>query len=160
MENQQRRPPVYRPFGIEDRAVVAVGDRGTVARFGRPGVPRPHAWIADLREGPGPWGRKLARDAESLAADPRGRGFWVGFEQSHSLFLYDGGFSGALESIDLGREDIGAFRLRLVAVNNVDPSREDVPLKVTDDAGRERYAEHVVLDLDYVGLTPKRAVMS
>jgi 2-methylfumaryl-CoA hydratase len=65
-----------------------------------------------------------------------------------------------LERIDLGRDDIGALRLRLVAVKNVDPSREDVPLRVTDDSGRARYAEHVVLDLDYVGLVPRRAVVS
>jgi 2-methylfumaryl-CoA hydratase len=64
-----------------------------------------------------------------------------------------------VERIDLGRDDIGALRLRLVAVKNVDPSAEDVPLKVKDDSGRERYSEHVVLDLDYVGLVPRRTVV-
>ena len=65
-----------------------------------------------------------------------------------------------IERIDLGRTDIGAVRLRLVAVKNVDPSREEAPLRVSDDSGRERYAEHVVLDLDYVGLMPRRAVVA
>ena len=64
-----------------------------------------------------------------------------------------------LERIDLGRADIGALRLRLVAVKNADPSREDVPLRVTDDDGRERYAPNIVLDLEYVGLMPKREVV-
>lgn len=89
---------------IEPGGFVAIGDRGTVARFDRPGVPQPRAWVADIRQGPGPWGEKLARDAESLAADPGGRGFWVGFEQHHSLFLYDSEFGDVLERIDLGRE--------------------------------------------------------
>jgi 2-methylfumaryl-CoA hydratase len=64
-----------------------------------------------------------------------------------------------VERIDLGRDDIGALRLRLVAVKNVDPSREDVALRVKDDTGRERYSENVVLDLDYVGLVPRRAII-
>lgn len=63
-----------------------------------------------------------------------------------------------LERIDIGREDIGALRLRLVAVKNVDPSSEDVALQVVGDDGRERYGASVVLDLDYVALMPRRAV--
>jgi len=84
---------------------LAVSDRGAVARFDPPAVQNPQAWIADLREGPGPWGRKWSRDAESLAADPGGRGWWVGYEQNHSLWLYDSGFGEALASIDLNRRD-------------------------------------------------------
>ena len=61
--------------------------------------------MADLREGPGPWGRKWSRDAESLVADPGGRGWWVGYEQNHSLWLYDGGYRQALARIDLKRPD-------------------------------------------------------
>jgi 2-methylfumaryl-CoA hydratase len=64
-----------------------------------------------------------------------------------------------VDRIALGRDDIGALRLRLVAVKNVDPSREDVALRVKDDTGRERYSENVVLDLDYVGLVPRRAII-
>ena len=62
-----------------------------------------------------------------------------------------------LGQIDVGRSDVGALRLRLVAVKNVDPSREEVPLRITGDDGRQRYHESVVLDLDYVALIPKRA---
>jgi 2-methylfumaryl-CoA hydratase len=64
-----------------------------------------------------------------------------------------------LERIDLGRRDIGALRLRLVGVKNLDPSSDAVELKVAGDGGRERYHENVVLDLDYVALLPRRAVI-
>ena len=74
---------------IDQGRFLAVSDRGSVARFERPGAAFPRAWVADLRVGPGPWGRKWARDAESVAADPHGRGWWVGYEQNHSVWLYD-----------------------------------------------------------------------
>ena len=66
-------------------------------------------------------------------------------------------WSDVLERIDIGRDDIGALRLRLVAVKIADPSREEIALKVAGDDGRERYHANVVLDLDYVALIPKRA---
>ena len=61
-----------------------------------------------------------------------------------------------LERIDLGRDDAGALRLRLVGVKNSDPREEDVPLRVKNDDGRESYHPSVVLDLDYTVLMPKR----
>ena len=61
-----------------------------------------------------------------------------------------------LERIDLGRDDAGALRLRLVGVKNSDPREEDVPLRVKRDDGRESYHSNVVLDLDYTVLVPKR----
>ncbi|HEY5640645.1 MAG TPA: MaoC family dehydratase [Dehalococcoidia bacterium] len=60
-----------------------------------------------------------------------------------------------LERIDLGRDDAGALRLRLVGVKNSDPREEEVPLRVTSDDGRESYHPNVVLDLDYTVLVPK-----
>jgi 2-methylfumaryl-CoA hydratase len=66
-----------------------------------------------------------------------------------------------IEPVELPRKDVGGLRLRLVAVKNLDPSREEISLKVTDEAsGRERYHANVVLDLDYVALLPKRAVIA
>ena len=82
---------------------LAVTDRGAMIRFDPPGVARARVRLADLREGPGPFARKWARDAESLVPDPRGRGWWVGYEQRHSLWLYDNDFSAALASVDLDR---------------------------------------------------------
>ncbi len=90
---------------VDNGRFLAVSDRGAVTRFDPPGVAHPQAWVADLREGPGPWGRKWSRDAESLVADPGGRGWWVGYEQNHSLWLYDGGLRQALARIDLKRPD-------------------------------------------------------
>ncbi len=61
-----------------------------------------------------------------------------------------------LERIDLGRDDSGALRLRLVGVKNTDPREEDVPLRVKDaETGREGYHPNVVLDLDYTVLMPR-----
>ena len=60
-----------------------------------------------------------------------------------------------LERIELGREDAGALRLRLVATKNADPATEDVPLRVSGEDGRERYHPAVVLDLDYTVLIPR-----
>jgi 2-methylfumaryl-CoA hydratase len=62
-----------------------------------------------------------------------------------------------LERIDLGRDDAGALRLRLVGVKNLDPREEPIDLKVKDpERDRESYHPNVVLDLDYTVLMPKR----
>ena len=61
------------------------------------------------------------------------------------------------ERIDLGRDDAGALRLRLVAVKILDPNEEEIEIKVRDaDSGREQYHANVVLDLDYAVLMPRR----
>jgi 2-methylfumaryl-CoA hydratase len=85
---------------------------------------------------------------------------WNGGSHTNPTFAGDTLFAwtDVLERMDLGRDDLGGLRLRLVAVKNVDPNREDVPLKLAGDDGRERYNPAVVLDLDYVALVPKRAV--
>ena len=91
-----------------------------------------------------------------------GMAAWNGGSHTNPTFAGDTLFAwtDVLERIDIGRGDLGALRLRLVAVKNVDPSQEDVPLKTADESGRERYAPNVVLDLDYVALVPKRAVLA
>lgn len=92
-------------LAIDRGRFLAVSDRGSVVRFDFPSAPKPTVWMADLRIGPGRWGKKWRRDAESLARDPHGRGWWVGYEQVHSLWLYDPDFGRALASIDLRRGD-------------------------------------------------------
>jgi 2-methylfumaryl-CoA hydratase len=89
-----------------------------------------------------------------------GMAAWNGGSHTAPTFAGDTLFAWTevLERVDLGRQDVGGLRLRLVAVKNVDPSSEDVPLRVTGDDGRERYGPNVVLDLDYVALMPRRAV--
>lgn len=62
-----------------------------------------------------------------------------------------------LERIDLGRDDAGALRLRLVGLKNLDPNQEQIELMVRDpEKGREQYHGNVVLDLDYTVLMPKQ----
>lgn len=88
-------------LAIDGDRFLAASDLGAIIRFDRPGSPQPTAEIADLGEGPGPFGSKWARDAESLAPDPQGRGWWVGYEQRHSLWLYDFGFRRAYSRLAL-----------------------------------------------------------
>jgi hypothetical protein len=88
-------------LAIDRGRFLAVSDRGAVARFHFPGTAQPMVELADLRQGPGPFAKKWGRDAESLARDPEGRGWWVGFEQIHSLWLYDDRFDHALARFDL-----------------------------------------------------------
>lgn len=85
---------------------------------------------------------------------------WNGGSHTNPTFAGDTLFAwtDVVDRIEIGRADVGALRLRLVAVKNADPSREEVVLKTTDDSGRERYGPNIVLDLDYVALIPKRAV--
>jgi len=62
-----------------------------------------------------------------------------------------------LERIDLGRDDAGALRLRLVGVKNLDPSEQPIEAKMKDlHTGSESYHPSVVLDLDYTVLIPRR----
>ncbi|MBK9037115.1 MAG: MaoC family dehydratase [Myxococcales bacterium] len=54
-----------------------------------------------------------------------------------------------------GRTDVGALRLRLCAVKNVDPTVEPVALEVEGEGGKRGYDPRVVLALDYWGLIPR-----
>jgi hypothetical protein len=92
-------------LAIDHGRFLAASDLRAVARFDPPSAASPHAFVADLRGGPGNAGKKTSRDAESLARDPRGRGWWIGYEQHHSLWLYDDGFGRALAAVDLKRHD-------------------------------------------------------
>lgn len=90
-------------LAVDRGGFLAVSDLGAAIRFDRPSASQPKAFIQDLRIGPGNFGSKFSRDAESLARDPRGRGWWVGFERHHSLWLFDEGFDRAQASVDLSR---------------------------------------------------------
>ena len=72
-------------LAIDRGRFLAVSDLGAVIRFDPPSIRRPSASLRDLRKGRDRQGKKWARDAESLARDPNGRGWWVGYEQRHSL---------------------------------------------------------------------------
>lgn len=90
-------------LAIEGGRFLAISDLGAAVRFDPPTAASPQASLADLHDGPGNLGKKSSRDAESLVRDPHGRGWWVGYEQHHSLWLYDDGVSRALTKVDLPR---------------------------------------------------------
>jgi 2-methylfumaryl-CoA hydratase len=85
-----------------------------------------------------------------------------GFENALGILAWNGGthanptfagdtlyaFSEVIARADLpGRPELGALRVRLCAVKNLDPSREAMTVKIQKD-GREGYHPNVVLDLD------------
>jgi 2-methylfumaryl-CoA hydratase len=81
---------------------------------------------------------------------------WNGGTHANPTFAGDTvyAYSEVLDKAEL-RKDLGALRVRLVAVKNVDPTKENVPLKVEKD-GSSSYHPNVVLDLDYWLSMPKR----
>jgi hypothetical protein len=101
IEAEDRRLGGLSALTAEEGKFIALSDRGVVVTFDRPGSANPMMRLSDLREGPGPFGKKWARDAESIARDAEGRGWWIGFEQRHSVWLYDPRFQRALASVDL-----------------------------------------------------------
>jgi 2-methylfumaryl-CoA hydratase len=64
-------------------------------------------------------------------------------------------WSEVLDRADQVAPGLGALRLRLVAVKNLDPAREEVPLHASSE-GEAKYHPAVVLDLDYWALVPRR----
>ena len=80
-------------LAIDRGALVALTDSGVVVRFAPPvagGTVR--FALRDLPGGPGSARRKSMRDSESLLADRASGGWWVAFENRHSLFLFDRAF--------------------------------------------------------------------
>ena len=90
----------FSALAVDGGQLLALTDAGGLVRF-RPG--QRDARIGDLPGGPGDGRFKRYRDSEALARDPRGRGWWVAFENRHQLWLFDAGFGRALRRIDLGR---------------------------------------------------------
>lgn len=80
-------------LAIDRGRLLTVTDSGALVRWHLPGG---DARVRDLPAGPGLPQWKLNRDSEALARDPAGRGWWVSFEQQHSLYLFDRSFSRAL----------------------------------------------------------------
>ncbi|HEX7477513.1 MAG TPA: MaoC family dehydratase [Polyangiales bacterium] len=76
---------------------------------------------------------------------------WNGGAHANPTFAGDTiyAYSEILDKAALpGRSDVGALRVRLVAVKNSDPTKENIPLKIEKD-GAQSYHPSVVLDLDY-----------
>jgi hypothetical protein len=88
---------------VDKGGLLALSDSGVVVRFPKPGEARPMARIDELPDGPGDPGFKRNRDSESLARDRQGRGWWVGFEKSNRLWLFDSRFERVLERARIDR---------------------------------------------------------
>ncbi len=93
-------------LAVDRGDLIALTDSGVTARFAPPfeSSQRIVFRLHDLPDGPGDARRKHGRDSEALLADPSGRGWWVAFENGHSLWRYDRKFSRVLETIWL-RQD-------------------------------------------------------
>lgn len=87
---------------LDGEGFVALSDAGTAISFPRPGKGHT-ANLVDLPSGPGGDSRKSGRDSESLASDPGGRGWWIGFENGHQLRLFDRSFQRTLATVSLRR---------------------------------------------------------
>lgn len=86
-------------LAVDGADLIALTDAGVVVRFAPPlaASERIAFRLHDLPAGPGPTHRKAGRDSESLVRDPLGRGWWVGFENRHSLWLFDRQFGSVVE---------------------------------------------------------------
>ena len=90
----------------DDGELLGLTDSGVVVRFEPPATRGRHVEfrLHDLPDGPGSEARKRGRDSEALLADPAGRGWWVAFENEHSLWRYDERFERVLEVERLDRD--------------------------------------------------------
>jgi 2-methylfumaryl-CoA hydratase len=83
---------------------------------------------------------------------------WNGGTHANPCFAGDTiyAWSEVLDKAEIPEHDeVGALRLRLVGVKNLDLRSEPFPLKVERD-GKQAYHHHVVLDIDYWVLIPKK----
>jgi 2-methylfumaryl-CoA hydratase len=88
-----------------------------------------------------------------------GMAAWNGGVHANPTFAGDTiyAFTEVLERAELPRRrDLGALRLRLTAVKNVDPVKEAFVAESKDAAGKPQLDPRVVLRLDYWGVMPRR----
>ena len=97
-------------LAIDGGAFLALSDSGVVVRFPRPGSHHPSALLDELPDGPGKRDFKYNRDSEAIAADPRGRGWWVAFENRNALWLFDRTFERVLERRPINAPEFGRNR--------------------------------------------------
>ena len=85
-------------LAVDRGALLAVTDSGVAVRFAPPDESGAMRFaLRELPGGPGSANRKAARDSESLAPDGSG-GWWVGYENRHSLWRFDHYFRSVIES--------------------------------------------------------------
>ena len=87
-------------LGADGGELLAVSDAGSIVQFPKPGAGG-LARFVDLPSGPGAATYKSGRDSEALVADPRGRGWWIGFENGDEVRLFDPLFQTTIDVISL-----------------------------------------------------------
>ena len=60
------------------------------------------------------------------------------------------------DKFTLARDDVGALRLNLIAVKNLNPLEEEISVRVNRPDGKNAYHKNIVLDLDYTVLIPRK----
>ena len=110
-------------LAVEGKELIALTDSGVVVTFAKPAAGKALAKVRELPAGPGDPRFKKNRDSEAIARDPAGRGWWVAFENSDELWLYDSAFERPLRriavpddrlSINTGIEGLAASGARLL----------------------------------------------
>lgn len=87
---------------VDRGGLLALTDSGVAIRLPKPGATTILADFRDLPAGPGDARSKAGRDSEALVRDANGRGWWVAFENRHSLWLFDRDLGRVKRRIDLG----------------------------------------------------------
>jgi hypothetical protein len=82
--------------------LVAISDSGVVARFPKPVAAGATVTMDEVPGGVGGGHYKVERDSEGLLADARGRGWWVPFEYTNEIWLFDRRFTYPIERISFG----------------------------------------------------------
>ena len=92
-------------MAVDRAGLLALTDSGVTIRLPKPAAAS--AWqvasFHDLPAGPGSADTKAGRDGEALVKDAHGRGWWVGFENRHSAWLFNADFSKVERRIRLRR---------------------------------------------------------
>jgi len=96
-------------LAVEQGKLLGLSDSGFLFRLDPPGGAG-RASIQALPAVAGDPRVKAGRDAEAIAPDPRGRGWWVAFEGRHALLLYDRGFTRLLRRVPLAGYGFGKNR--------------------------------------------------
>ena len=90
-------------LAIDGGRLLALTDSGVLFSFPKPTGARHAAAAFELPGGPGDGRFKSARDSEAMVRDPAWRGWWVAFENRHSVWLFDPAFRHGQLRIDFGR---------------------------------------------------------
>lgn len=91
LESSDRRLRGLSGLAARDGQLAAITDLGAAIMLPLPLSESRPATFIDLREGPGPFGFKVRRDAEAVGSDGQG-GWLVAYEQFHSVWRYDRDF--------------------------------------------------------------------